>query len=322
MVFSLKALISVASISGLVGVSSLIPLNSAYAYSVNFNNGGFEDPINFNDSSGWEGAGDTSSLGTYSTVSPFDNNQGVISTACPGTSFPNGECQNNRNDDTTTTLGQFNNSGNDQISASIESVNNLQSILGLDNNSLSIPREIGGVRFDGTNGNPLITRTPKEGSAIYQDITITNDGSSINNFTLNFNWDFLTNDGADFLGDQDFAFVSITNDSGFEEIFILEDSTGNIPTVASDATDFANLTSPYAAYISDELALTPGNYRVGFGVVDVDGVDRSSALLVDNFVVQEVPFEFSPAFGLLLMGGFFGINYLRRLQQNGTFSKH
>lgn len=314
MVFSLKTLLSVASI---VGVSSLIPFTSAHAYSVNFNNGDFESPVNFNDRLGWEGVGDTSRLGTYSTVAPFDTNQGVITTACPGTSFPTGECRDNRNDDTTTTLGQFNNSGNDQISASVEAAGNLQSLLGLSSNSLSIPREIDGVVFDGTNGNPLITRTPKEGSALYQDITITDDGSSINNFTLNFNWDFLTNDGAvnndpfSFVGDQDFAFVSITG-NGVEELYLLEDSTGNIPTVASNATDFATNTAPYAPYLSEELALTPGTYRVGFGVLDVDGTDRSSALLVDNFAVQEVPFEFSPAFGLLFMAGFFGLHYFRR----------
>ena len=214
MVFSLKTLIALASITGTVGMSSLMTFDSAHAYSVNFNNGGFEDPINFNDTSfadGWEGAGDISVQGTYSTVAPCPNDagntlQGVITTACPGTSQP-GECLNNRNDDTTTTLGQFNNSGNDQISSSVEIANNLQSILGLSNNSLAIPREIDGVPLTDTEGNPLF-RTPKEGSAIYQDIAITDDGSSVNNFTLNFNWDFLTNDGTDILGDQDFAFVS------------------------------------------------------------------------------------------------------------------
>ena len=239
MVFSRKTLISLASITGVVGFSSFIAINSAHAYSVNFENGGFESSVDFNNNSGWEGAGDTSSLGNYSTVAPIDTKQGVITTACPGTS-QTGECLNNRNDDTTTTLGQFNNSGNDQISASVEAVNNLQSILGLSNNSLAIPREIDGVPLTDTEGNPLF-RTPKEGSALYQDITVSSGGAN-NPFTLNFNWDFLTNDGADILGDQDFAFVSITNDSGFEEIFILEDSTGTIPTVASDATDFANLT--------------------------------------------------------------------------------
>ena len=72
--------------------------------------------------------------------------------------------------------------------------------------------------------------------------------------------------------------------------------------------------TPYAAYVSNELALTPGNYRVGFGVVDVDGTDRSSALLVDNFDMREVPFEFSPSTGLLLIASFWGINYFRRRQ--------
>ena len=314
MVFFPQTLASLGIITGAFGFSSLISLHSAHAYSVNFENGGFEDPINFNDTSfadGWEGAGDTSRLGTYSTVAPLDTQQAVITTACPGTS-QTGECLDNRNDDTTTTLGQFNNSGNDQVSASLEAANNLQGVLGLSHNAFSLPREIGGVLFDGTNGNPLITRTPKEGSALYQDITITDDGSSIDNFTLHFNWDFLTNDGATELGNQDFAFVSITG-NGVEEIYVLEDSTGALPLVAPDATDFANLTAPSAAYVSEELALTPGTYRVGFGVVDVDGTARSSALLVDNFAVREVPFDFSPRFGLFLIGGLFGFHYFRSL---------
>ena len=144
-------------------------------------------------------------------------------------------------------------------------------------------------------------------------------GGENNPFTINFDWNFLTNDGADLLGDQDFAFVSITGDN-LEEIYILEDSTGPIPTVGAGATDFANPTVPYTAYVSEELALTsidgvtPGTYRVGFGVIDVDGTDRSSALLVDNFALREVPFDFSPGLGLLLMSGLFGINYFRRCQ--------
>ena len=312
MVFVPQNLLSWIGVTSLVGLSSFLSLPSASAYSVNFNNGGFEDPINLNDGLGWDGAGDTASLGTYSTVSPFDAQQGVITTACPGTSFPTGECQNNRNDDPTSTLGQFNISGNDQLSASVEAVANLQSLLGLSSNSLSIPRTIDGVRFDGTNGNPLITRTPKEGSALYQDITVTDNGSSIHNFTLDFDWDFLTNDGATVLGDQDFAFVSISG-NGLEEIFILEDSSGAIPALAPDATDLANLTSPYAAYVSSELSLTPGTYRVGFGVLDVDGTDRSSALLIDNFSVREVPFDFSPSSGLALVSSlWFFLRFLRQ----------
>lgn len=314
MVFSLKSFLSFFSLTGLVGFTSLIPLDSAHGYAVDLQNPGFEDPINFNDNLGWEGVGDISLQGTYSTIAPspvtVDNTlQGVITNACPGTA-QTGECLNNRNDDSTTTLGQFNNSGNDLISASVEAPNNLQSILGLSNNAFSLPREIDGTRFDGTNNTSLITRTPKEGSALYQDITITDDASSINNFTLDFHWNFLTNDGATDLGDQDFAFVSITG-NGLEEIYVLEDSTGPLPVVAPEATDLANLTSPYAAYVSEELALSPGTYRVGFGVVDVDGTARSSALLVDNLAVREVPWDFSPSSALFWLSALFGFHFFR-----------
>jgi hypothetical protein len=51
-------------------------------------------------------------------------------------------------------------------------------------------------------------------------------------------------------------------------------------------------------------------YVLGFGVVDVDGTDRSSALLLDN--VEAVPFEFSPSLGLILVAGMFGCDRLRR----------
>ena len=311
MVFSHQTFISLASITGVIGFSSLFALNSAHAYSIHFNNGNFESGTG-SDADFWNGAGDASRQTDYSNVSPSDTWQGVITTACPGTT-QTGECLSDRNDDPATSASNYNKSGNDQISASVETVGNLQSILGLSDNALSIPREINGNPVNDTGGNPLL-RTPKEGSAIYQDITVSSGGEN-NPFTLNFDWNFLTNDGASALGNQDFAFVSITG-NGLEEVFILEDSTGDIPTVNPGATDFANSsTSSYATYISQELtltsidALTPGTYRVGFGVVDVDGTDRSSALLVDNFSVNEVPFEFSPSLGLLFMTGFFGINY-------------
>ncbi len=48
-------------------------------------------------------------------------------------------------------------------------------------------------------------------------------------------------------------------------------------------------------------------------MVDVDNVDRSSALLIDEiYLTQEVPFEFSPALGLLIVGGMVGCDRLRR----------
>jgi len=319
----MKNLIRITSIASFLTLTNIIIANSAQAYSVNFTNGDFQNSVNFNNGfgDGWDGAGNTTLEGTYSNVAPYpvdisNTVQAAITTACPST-IQTGECLDNdgnglpRNDDSPTSAGTFNESNNDQISASIETTNNLQSILGLSDNAFSIYRKIGSVTYDGTKGNPVLRRTPKEGSAIYQDITITPDGNA-NDFVLKFNWDFLTNDGAGDLGNKDFGFVSITNNSGFEQIFTLEDSTGAIPTLAPNQTNFATNTSAYAPYTSSNLSLTPGTYRVGFGVMDVDGVGYSSGLLVDNFGVEQVPFEFSPTLGLLIVGGMVAGDRLRR----------
>ncbi|AFZ37588.1 hypothetical protein Sta7437_4111 [Stanieria cyanosphaera PCC 7437] len=325
MSISVKNLIRITSIASFLGLTNIIIVSPTQAYSVTFSNGDFEEPVDFSNGfgDGWEGAGNISLQGTYSSVAPYNANQAVITTACPNT-IQTGECLDDdgdtlpRNDDSPTPVGTFNVSGEDQISASLENTNNLQSILGLSDNAFSIYRKIGGVTYDGTNGNPVLRRTPKEGSAIYQDITIGNDGDPID-FFIKFNWDFLTNDGAGDLGNKDYGFISITSSSGYEQVFVLEDSTGNIPTLDSNDTDFATNTDPYAAYTSSNLTLTPGTYRVGFGVIDVDGVSNSSALLVDNFNVQQVPFEFSPTLGLFIIGGLFGCGRLRsRFQSNNS----
>ena len=44
----------------------------------------------------------------------------------------------------------------------------------------------------------------------------------------------------------------------------------------------------------------------------MDGIDRTSGLLLDNFMVEEVPFEFSPTLGLLIVGGMVAGDRLRR----------
>ena len=315
---SIKTLIRLASIASFFGLTNVIISNSAQAFTVNFSNGDFENPINFGNGfgDGWDGTGNTTLEGTYSSVVPFpvdisNTMQAVITTACPS-SIQTGECLDNdnnsspRNDDFPTPAGTYNDSGNDQISASVETPN-LQNTLGLSDNAFSIYRQINGVTYDGTSGNPVLRRTPKEGSAIYQDIEVVDDGMGVE---IKFNWDFLTNDGAGDLGDKDFGFVSITNSSGYEQLIVLEDSTGALPPISSP--DFATNTAPYAAYTSAPLSLDPGTYRVGFGVVDVDGVNYSSALLIDNFAVQQVPFEFSPTAGIALVLGLFGCDQLRR----------
>ena len=59
--------------------------------------------------------------------------------------------------------------------------------------------------------------------------------------------------------------------------------------------------------------LIPGqtyDYRVGFGVVDVDGLERTSTLLIDD--IEAVPFDFSPTLGLFAVGVLIGCDRLYR----------
>ena len=301
----------------LLALGNLFAANSVSAFTITYGdsnttdgNLGFESG-NFDNSSSqsvWDTIGDTKVETTFKTIAPNTGNyQAVITNACP--SGPtSGECvgtpgiSTTKNNDTPTAPGTYNVSGSSEpVSASVE-IATLQTFLGLPAEALQVPRE---------NGTITGTRTPKEGSAITQ--TFTTDGD----FKLSFNWNYLTNDGSDSrLGDGDFGFVTIYNNSSPQNtrgIIILDDSTGGFPTTL-DSNSFAT-SGTYQQYTFSET-YTAGTYTIGFGVVDVDGVDRSSALLVDNFNVKEIPFEFSPGFGLFLMGGCFGIDYFRRRQSS------
>ena len=303
MIISIQKFTPITIIVSFLGLGSLITANSANAYSVTFSNGDFEDSTLLDGTTGWTGTGSTDINGTYSQVAPYDTQQGIITTACPSGNL--GVCQNDRNDDPGTTTGTFNLRNQDQISASPE-LATLQTQLGLSANAFALQREINGTPLSDTGGNPLY-RTPKEGSAIFQDIQIVDDGNPADTL-ITFNWDFLTNDGGGSLGDKDFGFFSISG-NGVEEVIVLEDSTGSIPTASG--TDFVTNANTYQSE-SLQRNLAPGNYRIGFGVVDVDGSGYSSALAFDNFNAQEVPFEFSPALGIFIVGGIIGCDRLRR----------
>ncbi|WP_319421312.1 PFE-CTERM domain-containing protein [Pleurocapsa sp. FMAR1] len=319
MFISIKKFTPIALVASFLSLGNLIAANSANAYSITpvVNNDFESTNTSLDGSNGWTGIGSTEIRGTYSGVSPSNQanpnppnaRQGVITTACPSTAIASGLCNPARNDDPGTTIGTFNLRTQDQITASPE-LANLQTQLGLSPNAFSIPRKIGNVTYDGTGGKPALYRTPKEGSAIFQNITIGNTGSPTNTL-LTYNYDFLTNDGAGSLGNKDFGFVSISaiNGNGYKEVIPLEDSTGTIATASG--TNFSTNTKPYQSG-SLQRTLTPGNYRVGFGVVDVDGSGYSSGLLIDNFNAQAVPFDFSPTAGLGLVAGIFGLSRLRR----------
>ena len=296
----------IASTIGFLALSNLISVNAASAVSVTFSNGSFES-----DYSSWTTTGDATIQQAFQEINPSGSNQALITTACPiSTVFspPNGECYDSgntslpRNDDSPAT-SSFNKSAQDQISASVETPA-LQNFLGLSPNALSIPREGGSITG---------TRTPKEGSAIKQILNVAEGGR----LQLTFNWNYLTNDGAfEELGDQDFAFLSLQRAGEIDFFEVLADSTDTAPTLTSSSTDYG-VAGGYQSY-SRFFDVTPGQYVLGFGVVDVDGTDRSSALLVDDV---EVPFEFPPSLGLGVMIAIFGADRLRRNFKNRVVAK-
>ena len=291
------------SLITIASFASLISANPASAMDLILNSG-FEDDLN-----DWQTLGDTSTQSSFQGIDPLGGSrQGLLTTSCPATPFSGGECfdtqntSNFRQDDPAGGNNDrtFNFSDRDQGDANgnnFGQASNLQTFLGLEANSLNIPRQGGSI---------LGTRTPKEGSAIKQEITV-EDGSIIN-----FDWNYLTNDGTDpTFGNQDYSFVTIYNvDDPLADrsVQILGDSIGNITTPIDAAqTDFEKV-GGYRFFSSE--ALEAGTYVVAAGVVDVDGTGVSSGLLVDNFEV--VPFDFSATAGLGLVAGVFGLSRLRR----------
>lgn len=296
-------LIRTFSLASLFSLSSLAINLPARAFSVDFNNTDFE-----NGYTGWTTTGDASIQPVFQGINPVGgNNQALITTSCPASAFPGGECfdtqnpNNFRQDDPTSNNDRtFNFSGLDQTDANgNNSPNNLQGFLGLEPNALNIDRS--GGKIPGF-------RTPKEGSAITQTITVDTP------FKLSFDWNYLTNDGThETFGNQDFSFLTFYpegSNPADRTVEILGDSTGAISTpILNGQTDFEKV-GGYVSY--DSGVLQPGTYVVGLGVVDTDGTGISSGLLIDNFAVQEVPFDFSATTGLGLVAGFFGLTRLRR----------
>jgi hypothetical protein len=314
---------------GVFSFGSLVMPNTANAFSVGYGNtfdNGFAD---------WNTSGDTDIQGTLTgtyngTAQSYratgTGNQAVLTTACSSTaytpnsnlSYQNTECFDTqddtqpRNDDSNADAGTFNYSGNDQTDANAENsastfpanqITNVQEFLGLSANALNIPLQDGETNLGDE-------RTPKEGSAIKLNDTIVADGP----FTISFNWTYLTNDGQDeFLGDSDYAFVTIYDEnsaiSSRSPIVLADSDAFEIPSISSSDTAYA--LEKNGTYTSS--VLPGGNYVVGFGVVDIEGVNRSSALLIDDFQTSAaVPFEFSPTTGIGLVAGFIGLARLRR----------
>lgn len=301
----------------LISVSFLtIFIAPANAFNVNFTNSDFDTGI-----TGWTTRGDVTTNTEIDRVTPISSpNQAIITNAY--------KLEGDRRDDNGLL---FNQSGTNPVDADTISNNptgqDLQTFLGLGINDLSIAR------------NPAVSgfpRTSKEGSGMFQDISFTVTSQDVmdgkNGFKLNFNWAYLTNDGQENtygLGNQDYSFVSFApivqpvSSSKTSEIRLLGDSNQSISNPAAN-NDYNHPTTTYYtagnSYTQSVTGLAAGayTYRVGFGVVDVDGYDRSSALLVDNLNAQQVPFEFSPTMGLWIVGGIFGSSRLYRKLKNAT----
>ena len=315
---------SVFGFIGFASLSSLLLATPAYSFNVTLENADFE-----NDFDSWTTVGDTSIQQNFGGQLQYENKQVLINTGCPNTAtgrcFDQQNSSSPRNDDIGLSFsgtessggGYFNFSGNSQINADGQgytgnfSSNLLQDFLGVRQNALHIPRE------NGTLANGTSTRTPKEGSAIRQTITVDND------FTLSFNWSFLSNDSNDSLyGDRDYGFVTIYNQNS-------DVSTRNVQVLADSSSALTNSNTSFtlgtstggngkADYETYTTSLAAGTYIVGLGVVDVDGDERTSALLADEFLIEKVPFEFSPTLGLLSVAGVFGWSRLRRNKNKGN----
>ena len=303
---SLRYLFQSLGLVGLAGLANLAIASNAHAMGLVLNSG-FEDDFN-----NWSNIGDTSIQNIFQGIDPRGgNNQALITTSCPDSPFPSGECfdtqntSNFRQDDPNGGIDDrtFNFSGLDQADANGNNLgqsSNLQTFLGLGANSLNLPR---------TGGSIPGFRTPKEGSAIQQTITLTDPG------IITFNWNHLTNDGTHpTFGNQDFSFLTIYpqgSNVADRTVEILGDSTGSIFTPTSSGQTSFEKVGGYQTYNSE--LLPPGVYTIGAGVVDVDGTGISSGLLIDDFAV--VPFDFSATGGLGVIAGIFGLSRLRRRRQ-------
>ncbi len=279
--FSGLSLLPVATLSLLSLTLTSRPVQAAA-----FNNGSFES-----DFTGWMITGDVSTKGTFNGFAPTDGSyQALLTTAT--TSL----------DDDGVGNGAYNFSGTD---ATIATVNNpqLQAFLDLEYDALQIPLPPPPLPF-----LPQLYLDSKEGSAIKQSF------SSDHDFNLSFDWRFLTNDGDENL-------FAIPTDRAIVTIY---DGTGTvIETLAQSEGDFpapGSLTSPEFDKKSQgtfSKFLAAGDYTVGIAVYDVDGTDKTSALLVDNVVVEKLPVKVpEPVNTLGIMAVAAGIGYFTKRRRD------
>ena len=111
-----KSISFVAGTLGLVTISNLLLLNSAYGFGVNFTNGSFESPI-AGSQNGWNTIGDVTTTGTIDGINPTNPssapfNQAIITTGYIQNNDPDPLL--NRNDDSGF---NFNQSGTNPVNS-------------------------------------------------------------------------------------------------------------------------------------------------------------------------------------------------------------
>ena len=106
-----------------------------------------------------------------------------------------------------------------------------------------------------------------QGTAIKQTVTVS-AGTQ-----LNFDWNFLTNEGTPGDPYNDFSFVSIVSNN-LDTLADTNSSFVSSATSFNEETGFSSFSYTFS---------TAGTYTIGVGVVDVQDTGVSSALLVDNF---------------------------------------
>jgi hypothetical protein len=241
---------------GSLGFAALAGMVANPAHASSLVNGSFESGF-----TGWSTIGDVSTTGVFNVISPTEGSNQALLTTANTTLF----------DDIIGAPGAYNYSGISAADARSNSPD-LQTFLGLSPTALNFT---GAAPFN-------FPHDSKEGSAIKQSITLHTES------TISFNWSFLTNDGAPlFPGDpRDTAFVTLystNSDLASRTIEVLRQSepvppTGFYPTTPNGST--FQLAEGIFTFNSGLLAA--GEYHLGIGVYDVDGTDKTSALLVDN----------------------------------------
>ena len=130
------------------------------------------------------------------------------------------------------------------------------------------------------------TGTATEGSVITREFTVEAGD------TLSFDWNFLTNEGADDSPARDLSFIMI----GDESPTWLAHATD---AVVESATSFASETG-YQSF--SHTFSEAGTFEIILGVIDVDGSDGDSALFIDAFDFTSILIPLPTADGWDLRG--------------------